>query len=214
MKRTHVNFVIDGAAFVAFLALMSTGLVLNFQLPPGSGGLHGMGTGHGANEREISLLWQSTRHEWGQIHLWIAWALIAILALHLLLHWNWIVCVVRGKRSEASGIRFGLGLASAVALVIAAAIPLIAPTSTATRGELQQQSGIVSDGTENAVTDIRGSMTFGEVADELNVTPQQLAQRLNLPDDTSPDEQIGRLLRRHGKRMSDLKQEMRDGQLP
>ena len=45
MKRTHVNGLIDALAFVAFLFLLSTGMVLLYQLPPGSGGRQGFGTG-------------------------------------------------------------------------------------------------------------------------------------------------------------------------
>lgn len=215
MKRTQLNFIIDALAFVTFLALLSTGLILNYQLPPGSGGLHGAGAGPGAAQREVSVLWSWTRHEWGQIHYWIAWTLIIILAVHLVLHWNWITCVVRGKRSsEASGIRFGLGLASVVALVALAVTPLLVPTATTPRQELQQQrSEIQSDGTPGAVAsgsvELRGSMTLEEAADALGLTPREIAERLHMPDDVSTTERIGPLLRRHGLRMSDLRQAMR-----
>jgi hypothetical protein len=207
MKPAHTNFVIDAVAFAAFLALMSTGLLLNYQLPPGSGGLNGMGRGRGAGDREITMLWGWTRHEWGQIHYWIAGILIAVLAVHLVLHWNWIVCVVRGKRSEASGIRFGLGLASVVALLTLVVTPLLVPTTTTTRNEFQEQRrGIQPNDTPDASIDLRGSMTLGEAAGEAGLTPEQLIERLQLPNDVSPNQQLGPLLRRHGMQMSDLRQ--------
>ncbi len=210
MKRVHTNFVIDAVAFVAFLALMSTGLLINYQLPPGSGRVDGMGRGRGAGERDITALWGWTRHEWGEIHYWIAGLLIAVLAVHLVLHWNWIVCVVRGKRGEASGIRFGLGLASVVALLMLAATPLLMPTTTTTRTEFQEQrSGIQPNGTTYASIELRGSMTLGEAAVEAGLTLEQLIERLQLPNDVSPDQQLGPLLRRHGMRMSDLRQALK-----
>ena len=209
MKRSALNYLIDAAAFVAFLFLLSTGLLLRYQLPPGSGGLEGRGSGRGTGERAVTLLWGWTRHDWGELHFWIAVVLIAILALHLLLHWKWIVCMTRGTRSEASGLRFGLGLASLIALVILAIVPLVAPTSETTRGELREQ--LLSDGESDmhtSATDwdhLRGSMTLEEAAAEGGMSVEYLRERLGLADDVSPDARIGRSLREAGKHMSDLR---------
>jgi hypothetical protein len=38
-----------------------------------------------------------TRHQWGDIHFWISLGLLVVIAVHLALHWNWIVAVI-GKR--------------------------------------------------------------------------------------------------------------------
>jgi len=206
MKRAQLNFVIDAAAFAAFLFLLSTGLLLRYQLPPGSGGLHAAGSGRGASERLVTLLWGWTRHEWGQIHYWIAGVLIAILAFHLLLHWKWIVCVVRGAHSDASGLRFGLGVASLIALVLLSAAPLLAPTQSVTRGNLQQQQSELGPTDDiDSAQDIRGSMTVLEVAEAAGIPVAELLGRLNLSAEASPNERIGRLLRQHGLQMSDLR---------
>ena len=103
MKRLHLNAPIDAFAFAGFMALAVTGLVLRFQLPPGSGGMVGRGLGRGAAHRPIELLWGLTRHEWDNYNDWIAVGLLAVLSVHLMLHWKWIICVVRGTRTEASG---------------------------------------------------------------------------------------------------------------
>ena len=209
MKRAQLNFVIDVASFAAFLFLLSTGLLLRYQLPPGSGGLHAMGSGRGASERSVTLLWGWTRHEWGQIHYWIAGVLIAILAVHLLLHWKWFVCVVRGAHGDASGLRFGIGLTSLVALVLLSAVPLLAPTQSVTRGALQQQQSEHETTDDIGSTqDIRGSMTVREVADSAGIPVAELLGRLNLSADVSPNERIGRLLRQHGLQTSDLRREL------
>ena len=211
MKRTHLNFVIDGSAFAAFLFLMSTGLLLRYQLPAGSGGLHGVGAGGGAGEHPVVLLWGLTRHEWGQIHYWIAGILIAVLAVHALLHWKWISCVIRGTRSDASGLRFGIGFASLLALLLLAAVPLVVSTDEVSRSQLQQQR---SNG-ENAKSpesdiELRGSMTVAEVATTTGMPVDVLVARLNLPGDVSPNDPIGRTLRQNGMRMSALRQKLRN----
>ncbi len=206
MKRTQLNFAIDLAAFAAFLCLLSTGLLLQFQLPPGSGGLGGRGGGHAAAEREVSLLWGWTRHEWGQVHYWIAGVLVAILATHVLLHWKWIVCVVRGTHGDASGIRFGVGAASLVALVFLVAVPLLAPTVRLKRGELQAQRGGSQDDASPRTAELRGSMTVAEVAESMHLSVPNLLQKLGLPTNVDANERIGRLLRQHNLQMSDLRQ--------
>jgi Domain of unknown function (DUF4405) len=139
MKRVHLNAVVDAVALVAFMGLASTGLVLRYQLPPGSGGAVGRGTGRGSLGRSVELLWGQTRHEWGDYHYWIALGLLAVLSVHLLLHWKWIVCVVRGQKSDASGWRLAVGLVALVMVTLAVSLPLYVSTNTTTRGELQQQ---------------------------------------------------------------------------
>jgi len=139
MKRVHLNAVIDAVALVVFLCLASTGLLLRYQLPPGSGGAVGRGMGRGSMQQPVDLLWGLTRHEWGDYHYWIALGLLAVLSIHLFLHWKWIVCAVRGQKSESSGWRLALGLIAFVMVTIAVALPLWVNTETVKRGELLQQ---------------------------------------------------------------------------
>lgn len=211
MKRPQLNFVIDAAAFIAFLALLSTGLVLRYRLPPGSGRLEAQGGGPEAEGRLIALVWGWTRHDWGDVHFWVALTLVAVLALHLFLHWRWIVCMVRGTESDASGWRFGVGLASLVALVGLAAAPTIAPTRQTTRGELRQS--LDSDHATAPQWDyLRGSMTWDEVAADAGLPVEDLLERLGLPDDVSPQDRVGRSLRQANKHMSDLRRLLSDAE--
>ena len=139
MKRVQLNAVIDAVALVGFMVLVSSGLILRLQLPPGSGGMVGRGLGRGTMRQPIELLWGLTRHEWGDYHYWIALGLLVVLSLHLLLHWKWILCVVRVRTSEASGWRLAIGIFAFAALALAVALPMLSDTSSITRQELQQQ---------------------------------------------------------------------------
>jgi hypothetical protein len=138
MKRTHVNALIDVAAFLSFVLLLSTGFILEYQLPPGSGGVDGFGIGRGASNRSVHLLWGWTRHEWGEIHYWIAVAMMLFLAVHIILHWKWVVCTVRGTHTNASGYRLALGVAGLVFAVLLSLAPFLSNTTTTTRGELRE----------------------------------------------------------------------------
>lgn len=155
MKRTHFNALIDAAAMLGFMLLASTGFVLQHQLPPGSGELYGRGVGRGAMQRPVELLWGWTRHEWGAVHYWLAWILLIVLSVHLILHWKWIVSMVRGTKSEASGWRFALGLFAFATATILVSLPLLTNTTTTTRQRLQEKrmesnARVEADAAENA----------------------------------------------------------------
>jgi hypothetical protein len=62
MKRVTLSFIVDVLAFVCFVLLVTTGLVVRYALPPRSGSLYGMG-GPSGGERPIALIWGLTRHE-------------------------------------------------------------------------------------------------------------------------------------------------------
>ena len=96
MRKSNVNFIVDAVAFAAFVLLTATGVLVRYVLPPGSG--------------HFIKLWGMDRHGWGQIHFWIAVALMGALALHLLLHWRWVVSMVKGRPREGSGVRVALAV--------------------------------------------------------------------------------------------------------
>jgi hypothetical protein len=215
MSRTTLNAIVDAVAYAGLVVLATTGLMLRWQMPPGSGGLHGMGSGAGAGSRPVTVVWGLSRHEWGSFHYWIALILMGVLAVHLILHWKWIVCVLRGKpHSDVSGGRFALGIVGLVLVTLLAAAPLLTPAQTAPRSEfLELPNGAKhgdigdakEDGKSNDAETIRGFMTLEEVARQSGVPLSDILERLDLPRDTAPSEQVGRLLRAHGLDMSDLR---------
>lgn len=214
MSRTSLNAAIDTIAYAGFVFLGTTGLMLRYELPPGSGRLHGMGSGAGAADRDITTVWGLTRHEWGSIHYWVALGLMAVLAVHLVLHWKWIVCVLKGKpHTDVSGGRFALGIAGLVLVTLLATTPLVAPSQTTSRSKLVEPPSTRADkDTGNAIEvesadaeTIRGFMTLEEIARQTSVPVAAILERLNLPRDTAASEQVGRLLRAHNLDMQDLR---------
>jgi len=71
------NFWLSLVIYLLLASMVSTGLLMRYPLPPGSGreGYQFLGLG---------------RHDWGAVHFWIALALLAGIALHLYLQWTWI----------------------------------------------------------------------------------------------------------------------------
>ncbi|MBX3423336.1 MAG: DUF4405 domain-containing protein [Pirellulaceae bacterium] len=215
MSRTTWNTLVDATAYFGLIMLASTGLMLRYQLPPGSGGLHGVGIGLEANHRPVTVVWGLSRHAWGNIHYWIALFLLGVLAVHLVLHWKWIASVM-GKKThpDASGIKFLLGIAGLVLFSLLAAVPLVVPTESAPRSQMldvqnetQQLDSADEEkmGPANESRSIHGSMTLEEVARQSGVPVREILDRLKLPPDTASSERVGRLLRSHGLEMQSLK---------
>jgi Domain of unknown function (DUF4405) len=133
MRRATLHRLIDCLALAGFVLVVSTGFLLRYVLPPGSGRLQGTGVGFGAMERPMTVLWGLTRQGWGDMHFWLSVGLMGVFALHLLLHWRWIRSNLRGGTRDASGIRVGLGIVGLLALVAVAVIPWLSPTTTVPR---------------------------------------------------------------------------------
>ncbi len=113
MKRGTLISLIDVVAFIAFLFLTSSGILLRYLLPPGSG--------------RWSELWGMSRHQWGEVHFWIAFVFFAVLAFHLLQHWRFVLGLFRGHLKEVTRLRAALGLLGLVAVILLAIAPLFSP---------------------------------------------------------------------------------------
>ncbi len=97
MARSTLNFVVDLVTFIVMLAMTATGLLIRFVLPPGSGERHS--------------LWDYTRHDWGDVHFWLAVALGGLVLVHLALHWSWVCSLVWrwcASRDARAGPKFAL----------------------------------------------------------------------------------------------------------
>jgi mono/diheme cytochrome c family protein len=109
LNRSLVNLLIDTVAAALLTAMVATGYILWFALPPGTNRTHS--------------LWGLLRHQFGAVHFWISVTLLVVLAIHVALHWRWLV---RGLNR-----RFGLEpwaerwpRAAGLAVLATAAAPL------------------------------------------------------------------------------------------
>lgn len=194
MKRNTWNFIIDLLAFLGFVLMTVTGLIMWVILPPGTGGGH-----EGKGKNSIHLLWGLDRHDWGEVHFWIACGLMAVLMVHIFLHWKWIVNAFKGKPGEESGHRVALGL---IGLLFLLGL-LIAPFLSSVEKIPSEQSNSVSQGsTQN---NIRGSMTLKEVEEKTTVSVSILKKELGLPENIDNDQKLGHLKQEYGFEMSQVR---------
>jgi hypothetical protein len=92
MKKGTYLFSLVGGLLVLGLVEAVSGFILWFALPSG-GGRRGL----------ESLYWGLSRHSWIAIHDWVAIALTAVVVIHLLLHWKWVVKMGRLMVSSLHG---------------------------------------------------------------------------------------------------------------
>jgi hypothetical protein len=192
MRKPSLNFLIDGIAFAAFVLLAGTGVLMRYVLPPG--------TGH------FLTLWGLDRHEWGVIHFWIAVAMLAALALHLLLHWRWVVDMIRGRPREGSGVRIALAIVGILGLIGLALSPFFGPVEHDGEPPHKMRSGEIP---ESPDSQIYGAMTLREVEQQTGVSSEVILRELGLPPGLPVDERLGRLRRQYGFRMDDLREVVR-----
>lgn len=83
-EKSKINFIVDACMFVCMMPLAGIGFLMKFVLIPGKDRM----AVYGSN---VDLFFLGLdRHEWGTIHLWIAFILLALLTAHIMLHLRWI----------------------------------------------------------------------------------------------------------------------------
>lgn len=79
MSRARWHLLVDVLMAISGFALLQTGLLLYFVLPA-----------HSRADAVLGL----TRHDWGEVHFYLAMSLLVLLLVHLTLNWNWVCGVV------------------------------------------------------------------------------------------------------------------------
>jgi len=208
MRRNTANFVVDLSTFLAVLAVVVTGLILEFVLLPGSGG-RGGGPG--------KILWGLGRHDWGDVHFWAAVALGALFVVHVALHWSWVCATGRrlllarpnvGATTRRADNGYGIALLGLLVALLAAfvwiALANVETVQTAA-GSLHGRGDTAHGRPEqravrprSPLPHLRGSMTLQEIEAATGVSIGTLKEELGLPLTVASDERIGRLGRRYG----------------
>ncbi len=85
MDKSKLSLVIDALMFLCVMAIAGIGFLMKFVLLPGKDTWAVYG-------RKVDLfLFGMDRHQWGTIHLIIAFVFLGMITLHIVLHWNMIV---------------------------------------------------------------------------------------------------------------------------
>ena len=205
MKKHRLNFAVDLVTLLLMLAMVATGLIIRYVLPPGSGGHDG---------GPALSVWGLSRHGWGAVHFWLAVAVAVVLLLHVALHWAWVCGVVRRwvVGSEAQGrkqprdvrVAYGVALIGTLTVMVAGFVWLANRSVERTPGRAVDKHW-ASVLHEPGDGDIHGRTTLAEMAEKSGIRVETLKVLLHLPGETSADERLGRLARKYGFAVSDAR---------
>jgi len=116
MKKSKLNLIIDALLLLCLAAIAGIGLLMKYVLVPG----YRRWEIYGQN---VSLfLWRLDRHQWGTIHFTIGLIFLALLVLHIVLHWQMIVGIYR-RLIPNHFVRWTIALILLVVTVLLFAFP-------------------------------------------------------------------------------------------
>jgi hypothetical protein len=88
-NKTKIHLLIDAVMFLQMMAIAGIGFMIKYVLVAGFKRYDIYG-------RDVDLtFWGLDRHEWGSIHLYISFSFLFLLILHIVLHWDTIVCIFK-----------------------------------------------------------------------------------------------------------------------
>jgi hypothetical protein len=116
MSKSKINFIIDALMTLCMAAIAGIGFLMEWVLVAGKDTVEIYG-------RRVELsLFGLDRHQWGSIHLYVAFALIALLVLHIILHWDMILVIYR-KLVSSRTARWVIGVAFTLIMIALLAFP-------------------------------------------------------------------------------------------
>ena len=90
LRKKTQNFILFVILFFLGLFQAVSGFVMWLALPRGGGGGGRYGGGV-----EDATFWSLSRHEWADLHDWVALSLLVMIIIHIILHWKWIVYMTK-----------------------------------------------------------------------------------------------------------------------
>lgn len=113
ISRTALNFWIDLVTAVLFALLLGSSFIMKWILPPGT-----------CDDAGVKVWLGHSRHWWGDIHFWAAMLLIAVIVVHIWLHWSWVLGTWRKLLGSVKSPSTWGVLAAMAALL---ALPFVVP---------------------------------------------------------------------------------------
>ncbi|MBN2142201.1 DUF4405 domain-containing protein [Candidatus Woesearchaeota archaeon] len=83
MNKIKVNYIVDAILGLSFIVTAVTGMLLFIFMPSG------------VRQGRLQEFLGVTKETWTFYHDWAGIIMIALALVHLILHWNWIVCMTK-----------------------------------------------------------------------------------------------------------------------
>lgn len=128
MIKAKLNLLIDALLALLLAAMAGLGFLMKWVLVPGfqRASIYG---------RHVELYWLGyDRHQWGSVHLYLGIAMLALMVLHVILHWSQVVGIYR-RLIGSGGARVAVAILLAFLIVAMMVFPaLVTPDVEEGRG--------------------------------------------------------------------------------
>jgi hypothetical protein len=225
-NRGTINLLIDLLMLPLMAALGGIGFLMKYVLPSGRDKIL-----RGGSNRDM-LLWGMDRHQWGDLHLILAYILLGLLVLHIVFHWGCILSMVRQRLPSARWRQGAWVTVSLVTLFLLLFPFMFSPVEAGNDAFLHRNIRVSEDPQEPVSSglgeeapilssespsmptpqaehdhsgEINGRMTLREAAVRLGLTLDEARKRLDLQNDVDETVSLGRIRHRLGINMEDLR---------
>lgn len=125
--KNKISFIVDALMFLAMMAIAGIGFLMNWVLLPGREAAVTYG-------RLVDLVFLGLdRHQWGDVHLIVGLVLLALLVLHIVLHYRQVLHMFC-KLISVRPVRLVVGVVFLVLAVALVAFPLLVRPQVQERG--------------------------------------------------------------------------------
>lgn len=83
MNRSKINYIVDFLALSSFVITAFSGLAIKFFMPSG------------IRQGRFQEFLGMEKGIWSEIHDWFGILFIVFVLVHLVLHWDWIICMTK-----------------------------------------------------------------------------------------------------------------------
>lgn len=90
MKKANINYIIDALMTLSLIVVGATGVIIFFFF------------GSGIRQGGYQVFFGLTKNTWSFYHNYIGLFMVLLMAIHVLLHWNWMVCMTKKFISKKS----------------------------------------------------------------------------------------------------------------
>ena len=230
ISKCKLNLLIDVVLVLLLMAMSGLGLLIKYVLVPGfkRNVLYGS---------EVELYFMGLdRHQWGTVHLWVGFAFLLLILIHVILHWKMIGCIFR--RMVVNRVaRIALVVSLVLLMLLLGLAPLFLKprivhnsVQHSQHRNIKTEPGIITESTFKVQLNHEtkrhagrnkthsthktlhewgstGTMTLAEVAAKYDIPVEKLAKALGVPSAMST-QKIGRLKRAYGFETETLKNEI------
>jgi hypothetical protein len=208
MRKTDWQFLVDTLLFICMFGIALIGILLAFFIPEGP-------SAQPSSKYFLNL----HRHQWGHIHLYLSLAFICLVIIHLTLDWKWIKA--KAVKIFKKGWKTALISTALVSIFVVFLFWFFYPKEPGAYEEYGRGEGRGGGWAYSQVTDsaqredlgaqdqstvtITGTMTLLDLEKATRIPVSRIAEALGLPSNVSEKETLGRLRKKYGFSMIELR---------